>query len=128
MLKEIWMSNPAMTAPTSGFSEIGLNFRLSRVQLSSVGIESGCNKCISVRSKPTTQPTNSIINQPVCSVGETQFSGPTWSWEFSAAVTLTEEGIVWGFLQEDGLGILEENIGQQNIIEREVWGESNYNR
>ena len=44
LLNEIWMSNPAMTAPTSGWSEIGLNFKLSRVQLSSAGIGSGYKK------------------------------------------------------------------------------------
>ena len=57
----------------------------------------------------------------------THLSWPTWSWEFSAAVRLTHEGAVWGVLQEDGIRVVEENIGQQNIIECKLWGKANYN-
>ena len=40
----------------------------------------------------------------------TQLSRPTWRRQFPSAVRLAEEGVVRGFLQEDGLGILEEII------------------
>ena len=36
------MSNPAMTAATSGFKEIGANFSVSRLQFPSAGTGSGC--------------------------------------------------------------------------------------
>ena len=42
LLKEMLMSNPAMTAATSGFKEIGANFSVSRLQFPSAGTGSGC--------------------------------------------------------------------------------------
>ena len=114
-----------MTAPTSGLSEIGLNFKLSRVQLSSAGIGSGYNKSqsqsvsqsVRAHNRPAQHGTAlSPVKGCLFCWSFTQLYWPTWSWDLLAAVRLTEEGTVRGLLQEDGLGILEEKIGQQYII------------
>ena len=52
---------------------------------------------------------------------------PTWSLEFLAAIRLTEEGAVWSFLKKGALLIIQEEIGQQNIIKCKLCSESHNN-